>query len=510
MKLRAKNLPIGTGDVVIAVLREKDATRLDLRPADRILLKYGSQKVVATVDIIMRKDGHLKSKYTSKALSLLAPGQIGIFIEAQDALGVKTGDFIEIFSANRPLSLSYIRKKLAGKKLTPAEMHAIIQDVTKGNLSDVELTYFVAASYLNELDMDEVTALTHAMVASGETLKLPQKIIVDKHCIGGVAANRTSMLIVPILAAAGLTIPKTSSRSITSAAGTADTMEVLCPVVFSLSQMKSIIRKTGGCLVWGGAMSLAPADDKIIQVEHPVALDPVGQLLASIMAKKKSVSATHVLIDIPIGRGAKIQDMKKARDLGEKFKELGKRLGMKIAILYSDGSQPVGNGIGPSLEARDVLWTLKNSSRGSVLLKNKVILMAGILLELTGKAKRGKGQDMAREILETGRAYTQFMKIIKAQGGKEIKPEQLRLAQRSYTILAKKSGKVTHIDNGTMNKVARIAGAPHDQEAGVYLYHHIGEKVHKGEKLFTIYSDNPERLQYAIQVVRKMDGVEIR
>ena len=156
----------------------------------------------------------------------------------------------------------------------------------------------------------------------------------DTHCIGGVAANRTSMLIVPILAVAGLTIPKTSSRSITSAAGTADTMEVLCPVVFSLSQMKKIAMRTGGCLVWGGAMSLAPADDKIIQVEHPMALDPVGQLLASIMAKKKSVSATHVLIDIPVGRGAKIQDKKKARDLGEKFKELGKRLGMKIALLY--------------------------------------------------------------------------------------------------------------------------------------------------------------------------------
>lgn len=507
MKLKAKILPIGTGDVIVAVLSEKDATQLDLHPADRILLKYGSKKVVATVDIAVKTDGHLKSKYIKGVIS---QGHIGLFLEAQEAIRVKTGDVLEISSANRPISLHYIKKKLAGQKLTTEEMHTIIQDIIKGNLSEIELTYFVAASYLNELDMDEITALTHAMVSTGRVFRLHQKIIVDKHCVGGVAANRTSMLIVPILAAAGLTIPKTSSRSITSAAGTADTMEVLCPVVFSIQQMKKIVKKTNGCLVWGGAMSLAPADDKIIQVEHTVSLDPTGQLLASIMAKKKSVSATHILIDIPVGRGAKIQDIKKARSLENKFKELGKRIGINVAVIISDGSQPVGNGIGPSLEARDVLWTLKNSSKGSQLLKNKAILMAGILLELTGKAKKGKGQDIAREILETGKAYTKFIEIITAQGGKEKKPEEIRLAKKSFTIVAKKSGKISHIDNSIMNKIARIAGAPHDQEAGLYLYHHINENVQKGDKLFIIYSDNPERLQYAVQIARKLEGVEIR
>ncbi len=506
MKLKVRNLPIGTGDVVVAVLRDKDATRLDLLPADRVLLKYGHKQVVATVDIIGRVNGATKKDHKKK---FICCGEVGLFLEAQYVLGTKSGDVIEIFSEKKPASISYIKKKLEGQRLNKGELYAIIKDITDRNLSETEITYFVAACYLNELSMTEITYLTHAMVNTGNVLKLPQRIVVDKHCIGGVAANRTSMLIVPILAAAGLTVPKTSSRSITSAAGTADTVEVLCPIVFTLSEMKHIVHKVGGCLVWGGAMSLAPSDDKIIQVEHPVSLDPTGQLLASIMAKKKSVGATHVLIDIPVGRGAKITDMKHAETLKQKFNELGRRLGMKIAVIITDGSQPVGNGIGPSLEARDVLWTLKNSSRGSILLKEKSIKMAGIILELTKKVPKGKGINLAREIFESGKAYEKFVQIITAQGGKEIRPDQLRMAKKSYLFTAWKAGTVTHVDNGIMNKIARIAGAPHDQEAGVYLFCHKGTIVRRGDKLFTIHSDNPERLKYAIEIAKKTSGFEI-
>jgi len=506
MLLKVKNIPIGTGDIVIAVLCEQDATHMDLQPEDRILLKHKGKSIVETVDII-KKNNNTKKNYKQE---MLTRGQIGLFLEAQYALNINSGETIEISTAQKPISLQYIKKKLEGKRLTSKELHILVQDIINKNLSDVELAYFVAGSYLQHMDMAEVTALTEAMVHSGDILKLPQHIIVDKHCIGGVAANRTSILIVPILAAAGLTIPKTSSRSITSAAGTADTVEVLCPVVFNLDKMKEIIMKTGGCLVWGGAMSLAPADDKIIQVEHPLSIDPTGQLLASIMAKKKSVSATHVLIDIPVGRGAKITDMKEAIKLKKMFEELARRLHMKVAVITTDGSQPIGNGIGPSLEARDVLWTLKNSSKGSIILKNKSIYMAGVLLELTGKAKKGKGEEIAREIVETGKAYQKFMEIIKAQGGTIKKPEEIRLAKKSQTIFAKKTGIITHIDNGTINKIARIAGAPHDKEAGVYLHYHKGAHVKKGDKLFTLYSDSQERLDYALETIKKIDGIEIR
>ncbi len=509
MKLKVKNFPIGTGGIVVTVLCERDATHMDLHAEDRVLLKHGKKSVITTVDVIRRTNGKKGKNHVNYKKEMLKPGEIGLFLEAQHILDVKSGETIEITSAQKPTSLQYIKKKMEGKRLNAHELEAIIHDIIEGNLSDVELTYFIAGAYFNEMDMKEITALTNAMVHSGKILKLPQKIVVDKHCIGGVAANRTSMMIVPILAAAGLTMPKTSSRSITSAAGTADTVEVLCPVVFSLDEMKDVITKTGGCLVWGGAMSLAPADDKIIQIEHPLSIDPEGQLLASIMAKKKSVSATHILIDIPVGRGAKISDEKEAKRLKKRFEQLARNLNMKVAVIITDGTQPVGNGIGPSLEARDVLWTLRNSAKGSTLLKTKSVMMAGTLLELTRKAKKGTGEAIAREILETGKAYLKFNEIIVAQGGIIKKPEEIRLAHKSYDVRAPKSGVISHIDNGIMNKIARIAGAPHDQEAGVYLYNHKGVKVKNGQKLYTIYSDNQERLNYAIEVLKKKIGIEI-
>ena len=223
---------------------------------------------------------------------------------------------------------------------------------------------------MHELDINESVSLTKAMINTGEILKLNKYPVMDMHCIGGVAGNRTTMIIVPIVASAGLTIPKTSSRSITSPAGTADTMEVLSNVSFSIKEIKKVIRKTNACLVWGGSVNLAPADDKIIRIEHPVSLDPEGQLLASILAKKRSASATHLLIDIPIGKGSKIENRKKALHLKRLFESISKKLGIKIKVIITDGSQPVGNGIGPGLEARDVLWVLKNDSKQPLDLKD--------------------------------------------------------------------------------------------------------------------------------------------
>ncbi len=505
MKLKAKVLPIATGDILVVVLCENDASLLDLHPADRIELRYKRKKIIATVDIAPRVN-HVHGKYKQH---ILHSGQIGIFAEVQTALGTRDGFFIELHSAKKPESLTFIRKRLDGHVLNSSEIHSIVKDIAEGNLSSVEITYFVVSSYIHELNIEEVQALTYAMVASGQQLKLLSSVIVDKHCIGGVAANRTSTIVVPILAALGLVVPKTSSRSITSAAGTADTMEVLCPVNLTLSKMKRVIKKTGACLVWGGSMSLAPADDKIIQVEHPLSIDPTGQLLASILAKKKSVSATHVFIDIPIGRGAKITTKKHGTVLKKRFEELGKLLGMKLKVRLTDGTEPIGNGIGPALEARDILWTLQNSSKGSDLLRKKSLRIASDLLELTGKAKKGKGRALASHILDSGKAYKKFIEIIKAQGGKEIAPENIRLAHRQYDVVAGKSGTITHIDNVVMNKIARIAGAPHDQEAGVYLYYHKGSHIKKGEKLFTIYSDSVERLRYARHTCKKWNGVEI-
>ena len=262
------------------------------------------------------------------------------------------------------------------------------------------------------------------------------------------------MVVVPIVAAAGLTIPKTSSRAITSAAGTADTVEVLCDVTLSLEKMKQVVEEHGGCLVWGGSMDLAPADDKIIRVEHPLSLDPIGQLVASILSKKKAVGATHVLVDIPVGRGTKAGTRSKALVLKRKFEKVSRALNMKIKVVITDGSQPIGNGVGPALEARDVLWTLQNSKHSALDLKEKAIFMAGEMLDLTGRTRKGKGHRLARQLLENGTAYLKFIDILRAQGAKVIYPEQIELAAFSEDYKAVSSGKVIHVDNGHINKIA--------------------------------------------------------
>lgn len=496
MKLKVKKIHINTGNTLIAVINKEDAKQLDIYSLDRITISNKEKRIIATVDI-------------TDSEKVVRKGEIGLFEETIDALHCRIHQHVAVSLEKKPRSVGFILKKMKGERLNQEEIFEIVKDINEGKLTDIEMTYFVAAGYIRELSLQETVSLTKAMIATGTTLKLNKKIIVDKHCIGGVAGNRTTMIVVPILAAAGLTIPKTSSRSITSAAGTADTVEVLCDVTFPVKEMKRIVEKTNACFAWGGAVNLAPADDKIIKVESPMSLDPVGQLIASILAKKKSVCATHVLIDIPVGRNAKIESRKQANMLKKKFLEIGHELGLKMMVILTDGTQPIGNGIGPALEAKDVIETLRNSPNECRLLRKKSLFVAGLLLEMCGKAKKGEGRKLAEEILLSGKAYRKFFEIVKAQGGKEVSVDEIPCAKNFKDIFAQRKGIVRHVDNKVINKLARLAGAPHDKEAGVYLFAHKGCKIKKGDKLFRIYSDNKKRLEFAYQEYKKKDGIAV-
>jgi putative thymidine phosphorylase len=358
--------------------------------------------------------------------------------------------------------------------------------------------------------MEETVWLTKAMTNEGEILKINRYPIMDKHCVGGVAGNRTTMVVVPIVAAAGLVIPKTSSRSITSPAGTADTVEVLTNVCVDIRKMKKIVEKTKGCMVWGGSLNLSPADDKIIKVERPLSIDAESQLLASVMSKKASVSATHLLVDIPIGHGSKITHKEEAFKLKKDFEEISKSLGIKVKVVLTDGTQPIGNGIGPSLEARDVLYVLLRDKKRPLDLEKKSLTMAGILLEMGGKAKKGQGYKRAQEILDSGIAYKKIVEIIKAQGGFEISPEKIKIGKFKFDFAAEKKGMIKSINNNSISKIARVAGAPDDKGAGIYLYKHVGDYVKKDEKIFTVYAHNRIKLDFAKKTLEKIDGVIIK
>lgn len=495
MKLIIKDMDIATGGTQVVLLNERDALKLDLHHGDRVLVSKGKKKTVAILDIAE----------SGKAVSC---GHVGLFEEVLDIIKAKDKDVVKIDVAEKPLTIGYIRKKLDKQELSSNEISEIVKDILLNNLTELELCYFISACFTNGLSYKETGALAKAIVASGKKLKLSNGIIVDKHCIGGIPGNRTTMVVIPICVAAGLKFPKTSSRSITSPAGTADTMEVLAPVCLSLNKLKQIIKKVGGFIAWGGGMNLATADDKLIRLRHPLSLDPQGMLLASILAKKCAVGATHVLIDMPIGPDAKINSKNKALFLKKNFIDLGKFLGMKVKVVITDGREPIGHGIGPNLEARDVLWLLKNDVKAPLDLKRKSLFLASEIFKMAGIKKP---KETAKVMLESGLAYKKMQEIIKAQGGNPyIDPNKIKIAQYSFKLIAKKSGIIKTIHMKQIARIARIAGAPLDKEAGIYLNHHVNYHIKKGNTLLIIYSISKEKLKYAVNELNRIPIFEFK
>lgn len=489
----SKRLNLKSGKSIV-VLNETEAHENDLYASHRVILRCDGLETIAILDL-------------SKDMAVR--GEIVLFDEVAQALSAKNGAMVEVLHTSRPDSIDYIRKKLDGNELSHRELGSITQDLMANRLSEAELASFITAVYTRGMSDSEIVGLTQSIVSSGEVLSLGKSPIVDKHCIGGVAGNRTTMVMVPIMASAGVYMPKTSSRSITSAAGTADTMEVLCPVAFPVDEMRRIVLKANGCIAWGGAMRLAAADDKLIKIRNPLSLDPKGVLLASILAKKKSVGAQYTVIDIPIGRGAKLATAKDATLLGRDFINIGKQLGIKIEVLTTDGSDPIGNGIGPSLECRDVFEVLEGN--GPTDLRDKSCLLAGTLLELCGKVQKGRGFDAALKILQSGRALSKMREIIGLQGGDpNVRISDLPIGKYTYEVIAPKTGRISHVDNKMLSKIARAAGAPADKGAGVYLHCEAGDKVTKGDVLFDIYSESETKLDFAIKALEGWEPVDLQ
>lgn len=491
---KVKCIDVEVGGKNVAVLNRADAKEMDVTSMDRVSISVNGKELAALVDLTE---------------TYVAPGEIGAFYEVFSALKLRDGQKVIASPIEKPPSVSLIKKKMDGQRLSADEISMVISDLMHENLSEVELTAFLSAMYMRGLDTDETVALTRAIVNSGNQLRLARKPIMDKHCIGGIPGNRTTMLVVPILAAAGLTIPKTSSRAITSPAGTADTMEVLAPVSISADEIIEIVNRTNGCIVWGGAVGLAAADDKLIKIRQPLKIDPEGAMLASILAKKKAVGATHVLIDLPIGKGAKLSMRDEAEALAAKFLDLGKRLGMHIHCIVTPGDHPVGNAIGPGLEAKQTLEILMGKEVGYEL-KEKSVTMAGIMLELGGVAKKDEGAAVAQRIIDSGDALKKFLEIIEAQGGNpRVRPEDIPIGDKTLTIKSDESGRIFFIDNRVISSIARTAGAPVDVGAGIELHVEKGDKIAKGQDLMTIHAESERKLDAAKEVFDKQNPIEL-
>lgn len=408
----------------------------------------------------------------------------------------------------KSVAIQAIRNKLIGKRLSYQEIFALMDEIAHHRLGPVLTTYFAAAGFKEGFTNEELYFLTKAMAETGEKLHF-KGIVADKHSTGGVAGTRTTMILVPIIAAAGIKIPKNSSRAITSPSGTADTMEVLAPVTFSPRQIENIVKKVGGCIVWGGHLGLAPADDVIIQVEEPLAFESFDKIIISVMAKKVASGATHVVIDLPVGPTVKIKHFADAEVIGKKFLFLGRRFGIKIVLDISHTLEPAGRGVGPALEARDVLRVLEQKKNRPLALEEKALRLSGKLLDLCFQdLKRKKdldGEELATEILVSGKALAQMKEIIDAQGGHpQISSEKLRLGRFKFEVQSPKKGRVAGVDNHQITVVCRILGTPEDKQAGLFLEKRLEEEVDKGDILFIMYSDDRWRLKEAKETLKNL------
>ncbi|ARP83664.1 thymidine phosphorylase [Bordetella genomosp. 8] len=429
---------------------------------------------------------------------LLAPDEVALSEDAWDALGIRDGDGVRVSHAPVVESLAGVRQRIHGRRLSAADLSAIVRDVASGRYTDVQLAAFLTATATLPMSIDETIFLTRAMVEVGDRMHWRSPIVVDKHCVGGLPGNRTTPLVVAIAAANGLVMPKTSSRAITSPAGTADTMETLAPVELSLEQLQKVVETEGGCIAWGGAVRLSPADDIFVRVERELDIDTEGQLIASVLSKKIAAGATHVVIDIPIGPTAKIRSREAAERLAAHLGQTAAHFGLALRCLYTDGSQPVGRGIGPALEARDVLAVLRNDADQPRDLRERAVTVAGAVLEMGNAAQPGLGAAMAMQTLDSGRAWEKFERICAAQGGLREPPR----AAHVQPLLTLQAGRVTHIDNRKLSRLAKLAGAPERPAAGVSLQVRLGDEVARGQPWLFLHAESPGELAYALDYAR--------
>lgn len=481
--LKLRRLGIDTyQEAVIYMNRDCHVCRAEgFAAQSRVRVAVGSRHIIATLNIV--ED------------SLLGVEEVSLSEVAWEALGASEGETVEVSHPEPLESLGALRAKVYGQRVALSAWREIIADVIAGHYSDLHLAALVTACAGDRLDLDETVALTRAMLDAGDRLEWKRPLVVDKHCVGGLPGNRTTPIVVAIVAAAGLTIPKTSSRAITSPAGTADTMEVLAPVDLDLRQMRRVVDQEGGCIVWGGNVRLSPADDLLIRVERPLDFDSEGQLVASVLSKKIAAGSTRILIDMPVGPTAKVRSADAAASLGVRLEAVATALGVHLRVHVSDGTQPVGRGIGPALEARDVLSVLRRERDAPRDLRERALELAGKVLELSPTVSPGEGLAAARELLDSGEALNKFEAICRAQGGLREPPR----APLTHVVTARRSGICSAVDNRRIARVAKLAGAPRAPAAGVDLHARLGDRREAGDPLYTVHAQARGELDYALE-----------
>ena len=491
--LTLKHLPINSFNENIAYLH-KDCVAYkleDIKFMTKVEIHGGAKPIYAFLNIVDDEN-------------LVSPEQLALNTEAFSLLNLPEGSNITLALTPPPPSISSIKRKIAGNILSPAEYGGIIADIANRRYSNMDIASFLVASG-SFMTPPEVLALTEALVGNQVINWDNEGIVVDHHCLGGIPGNKTDIIITAIVAAYGLPIPKTASRSLSSCAGVADTMSVLANVDLDETLLKKLIRENRGALVCHSGLQIAMANRLISSVERQIGITQQQHLVASILAIKIAMGITHLVIDIPVGPNSRIKSTQDAMRLRKLIEYVGDQMGIEVDAVITDGSEPIGNGIGAALEARDVMKVLRNKDDAPQDLREKSLFLAGRIIDFDPKLRGGQGYFVAKEILNSGRALESMNRIIHAQG----KAPQPTLGHLTRDIVAAEGGYVESIDNTRINRIGVLAGASQNPGAGLDLLKKVGDRVEQGETLFRIHSMNSTDFGYANSAVDGNNGYTV-
>ncbi len=409
-----------------------------------------------------------------------------------------------------------ILKKREGKTLTAEEINFLIKGYTEGKIPDYQMSAWSMAVYFQGMHENEIAVLTEAMANSGDKLDL-SKIrgkVIDKHSTGGVG-DTTSLILIPLVAAAGVPVAKMSGRGLGHTGGTIDKLESIPGFRTDLSLERFInnVNKIG-MAISGHTANLTPADKKLYALRDVTAtVDSIPLIASSIMSKKIAGGADGIVLDVKTGSGAFMKNLTEARKLAETMVAIGKQVNKQTTAIISSMDQPLGNAVGNSLEVIEAVNTL--AGEGPQDMEKLCFTLGAHMLIMAGEVEDfAEGYYRLEKILQSGKGLKKFAEFIVNQGGNPGIIEDFNIlprAEQKIKLYCKNNGYISALNALAVGTAAMLSGAGREQKgdnidpaAGVYLHKKYGEKVHSGDLLAVLHSNKKEEdLQEAVKILKK-------
>ena len=410
-------------------------------------------------------------------------------------------------------AVDIIIKKRDKGELTQEELNFFVQGFVKGDIPDYQVSAWAMAVLLNGMTAQETTDLTQSMVLSGGILDLTGvvDIAVDKHSSGGVG-DKTSLTVLPTVAACGLPVGKMSGRGLGFSGGTLDKMESIpgYRVDLNTDEFKKQLKEKGIVLT-GQSLDLAPADGKLYALRDVTGTVPSIPLIASsIMSKKIAAGAQAIVLDVKVGKGAFMETLEMAHLLADLMTQIGELAGRKTVCLLSDMNQPLGHAVGNALEVKEAIDTLKGGGPDDF---REHCLHVSAQMLLVGQRARDleDGRRMAEKAIADGSAFQKFRVLVSAQGGDVSyvdEPEKLPRAKFVEVVQSPRSGWLSQIDARDVGEASVALGAGRakksdavDHAVGFVIHHKVGDRVEAGQPLFTLHANDEQKAETARKAV---------